>query len=225
MKLKKAFGYMNRFPWLEMFFREHIGPPAGSQNDAGWLAALLHNRTQDITVQPLQDLDFTSNPTCHYTFRIPKAEIGVKKSVDMLAFCITSPSTFRLSEKSGEQMVMPDSIAIDHLMTYSVTITFCYRFSAHPRYNVHRFAYLPSTHSIAETITALCAKHGHTTPIGDLGKPFMANVLEPTAFVVEKQICSSTLGSIFRTFEIYDANRHSNPVGVDITDFCLVKHR
>ena len=207
MQFDKAFRYMNRFPWLEAYFEKVVRHECDSGN-RGWIVAMFRN-TRYIAARPIARLDLDSTQTCMYEFPIPKPQVGAEKPVDMMAFCATSPVMFRMSRKFGKQTVEDCSVATEDRLTYSGSATLCFRFRTQPR-DKYLFEYLPSTHSIRDAITELCAKYGHS------------DNLEPLGIVVSRLIWSGTHFEIFRTFDIYAPELHRF-WGVE--GFCKAKHR
>jgi hypothetical protein len=220
MRLEEAFGYINQFPWFEQYLRETT--LKSKENDRGALTNLLRNSTRYIAVRPLESLDLTSTRTCCYHYLVPKAEVGAEKPVDMRAFCITSPVTFRLSAKCGSQTVVEDNnFAVDLRLDYSANATFCYRFSdQYGRGDCH-FEYLPSTHRIDDAVTDLCTRFGHTHRVVGRGYDYFTDTLDPVAIVVVRQIWIDTFGGIiFLTFDLYPFFPHAG-----MASLCRTKHK
>lgn len=220
MRIEKAFEHINRYSWLKSYFEQNIHH---NPKDEGWLVNLLRNQTKYITPRPFDDLDLSSNPSCRYSIPIPAAEVGVKKKVDRMAFCLTSSLSFQLSKDGGKQEVEEASIATQDKLDYSVAVMFCYRFYSRHRKDEFMFEYLPSTHSIADGITAVCKKHGHTHRVEGFDCDF--ETLIPEGIIVTTMLHSHNLFTIAYMFELYEAKHSERGGNYRMDRFCKVKHR
>jgi hypothetical protein len=217
MQLSKAYEYINKFNWLQPYFEETVQHPP---NEQGWMVDMLRNHTRYIAVRPIGTLDLNSTETVQYNYVAPKPMAGVRTPIDDLAFCITSPVFVKLTNPDGRPQMTEKGTdhAIKDLITYSSAAIFCYRFwNTQPK--TPHFEYLPSTHSIAESITGLCARFGHTHIRKVLEENHRFDTLQPLAIVVSRQISMWKIGTIFRTFDIYDTPSTS------MCYFCTGNHK
>ena len=218
VQLEKAFEYINRFPWLELFFHECIATKGNT--DKGWMTKMLRKETRHIAVQPIKKLNLDRNPACCYFYPVPDGEVGVEKEVDTIAFVLTAPGiSFRLSRPSGTQTVTEANFSARSQISYSVSATLCYQFASQPR-DEYNFEYLASTHSIRSAVTELCERYGHTYAVRLGEKKCFFDTIRAEAIVVTRLISFREFGDIFRTFDIYDLRSQ-----LGITDLCRKEHR